>query len=202
MPATLLECLMPVPDVVLLRRRCIDAAAEQVYHAARALPLMKTSLARRLLALRALPSRLDPCGSPEDNSVFICLAEKPGQEVVFGFAGRFWHLSRNIRWLDDAESWGCYTERGSARAAVNILVECITPERSRLTSETRVQCFGAGARRVFKLYWLAAGPFSGWIREDWLRSVARAAEAAAKQPGQPTTPASADERQRGARYPH
>jgi hypothetical protein len=180
---TLLETLMPVFDVAARRSICIDAPAERVCQAARALPLMKTGLARRLLALRALPAHLDPSSSPEDDSVFICLAEKPGQEVVFGFAGRFWHPSRNITRLGDAESWRGYAERGSARAAVNVLVESITAERSRLATETRVLCFGAGARRIFKLYWLVTGPFSGWIREDWLRSVARAAGSAPIQPG-------------------
>ena len=50
---TLLETLMPVFDVAARRSICIDAPAERVYQAARALPLMKTGLARRLLALRA-----------------------------------------------------------------------------------------------------------------------------------------------------
>jgi len=201
MSVTLLENLMPMPDVAARQRLCIDAPAERVYQAARDLPLMKTALARRLLMLRALPARLDPSGSPEDDSVFICLAEKPAQEVVFGFAGRFWHPSRNITRLGDAESWGRYAERGSAKAAVNILVDSITAERSRLTTETRIVCFGPGARRIFKLYWLVTGPFSGWIREDWLRSVARAAGAAPKQPGKPAISASVDETQKGVRYP-
>ena len=165
---------MPVFDVTARRSILVGAPAENVYRVARARPLMQTRLARRLLALRAMPALMDPKGSPEDDSVFMCLAETPGREVVFGFAGRFWHPSRNITRLEDAGSWARYAEKGSAKAAVNVLVEPISEEQSRLSTETRIQCFGAGARRIFRLYWAVTEPFSGWIREDWMQSVAQA----------------------------
>ena len=171
---------MPVFDVAARRQIVVAADAARVFEAARARPLMQTALARRLLALRALPARLDTEGSPEDDSVFIVLAEVARREVVFGFAGRFWHPSRNITRLKDADGWRGFAAQGSARSAVNFQVEAMGAGQSLLHTETRIQCFGAGARRAFKLYWLAAGPFSGWIREDWLRSVAQAAEQAAE----------------------
>lgn len=47
---------------------------------------------------------------------------------------------------------------------------------TRLSTETRVLCFGDAARRKFLLYWRVVEPFSGVIRWSLLRGVRRAAE--------------------------
>ena len=67
-------------------------------------------------------------------------------------------------------------EDGSARASMNFKVETLGDGRTLLSTETRVRCFGAGRRR-FKIYWTLIGPFSAWIRRDWLRSIKRRGEA-------------------------
>jgi hypothetical protein len=46
---------------------------------------------------------------------------------------------------------------------------------SALSTETRVQARTGRARRLFGLYWLVVGPFSGLIRRRWLRAIARSA---------------------------
>ncbi|MDQ4004708.1 MAG: hypothetical protein M3135_00190 [Actinomycetota bacterium] len=43
-------------------------------------------------------------------------------------------------------------------------------------TETRVLCVDDRARRRFAVYWALIGPFSGWIRHDLLRGIARIAE--------------------------
>ncbi len=45
-----------------------------------------------------------------------------------------------------------------------------------LATETRVYATTARARRLFRLYWLVVGPFSGLVRRRWLRAIARAAQ--------------------------
>ena len=45
-----------------------------------------------------------------------------------------------------------------------------------LSTETRIQYFGAAARRKFRLYWTLVGPFSGLIRRALLRGVRQQAE--------------------------
>lgn len=47
---------------------------------------------------------------------------------------------------------------------------------ARLATETRVHALSAPARRRFRLYWLAVGPFSALIRRRWLAAARRAAE--------------------------
>ena len=44
---------------------------------------------------------------------------------------------------------------------------------SLLTTETRVHALTPRARRLFRLYWLAIGPFSALIRRRWLKAIAR-----------------------------
>jgi hypothetical protein len=168
-----IETLLPKPDVVTHFETTIDAPTERVYQAARAVPMMRVDLARRLLWLRALPAQMDRKASSEDSSSFLLLREEGNHEVVWGMAGHFWHPSRNIIRLSDSKAWLRYTEAGSAKAAINFVVEELTGGKSRLSTETRIVCFGSGARRTFKLYWLLVGWFSGWIRRSWLAEVKR-----------------------------
>lgn len=44
-----------------------------------------------------------------------------------------------------------------------------------LTTETRVWCTDAAARRRFRAYWTLIRPFSGLIRREWLRAIRRRA---------------------------
>jgi hypothetical protein len=63
---------------------------------------------------------------------------------------------------------------GTIKAAADFRAERI-PGGSRLITETRVQAVDEHARRAFRLYWLAIGPFSALIRRRWLRAIQRAA---------------------------
>jgi hypothetical protein len=164
---------MPRADVAARYAITLDATAEKAYAVARDLPMLSVPTARWLLWLRALPSRFDPRGSSEDASAYVLLQAEPRREVVRGMAGRFWHPSRNIIHLRGVEEWKQFAREGCAKAAINFRVEPLTDGRTQLSTETRVICFGQAARVKFKLYWLAAGSFSGLIRKEWLREVKR-----------------------------
>jgi hypothetical protein len=45
-------------------------------------------------------------------------------------------------------------------------------------TETRVRCVDDAARRRFAIYWFLIRVFSGWLRRDLLRRIARIAEGA------------------------
>jgi hypothetical protein len=83
--------------------------------------------------------------------------------------------------LGNAEDWRAATVPGTIKGAVNFRAEAI-PGGSRLTTETRVKASDARARRRFRLYWLAIGPFSALIRRRWLA----AATASAKRSAAPS----------------
>jgi hypothetical protein len=51
----------------------------------------------------------------------------------------------------------------------------VTYDGHTLSTETRVHLTDPRSRVWFKLYWLVVGPFSGLIRNAWLRAIARRA---------------------------
>jgi hypothetical protein len=65
---------------------------------------------------------------------------------------------------------------GWAKGAISLRVEGLDDESTNLVTATSVQCVDEQARRRFALYWGIISTFSGWIRRDMLRGVARAAE--------------------------
>jgi hypothetical protein len=113
-----------------------------------------------------LPERLVRFG-------FTKLAEDPGRELVFGLAGRFWRPAGGLRHLPDTAAFEAFAEDRCVKAAWNLRVEDIGESESEFSTETRIQYFGASARRTFRAYWTLVGPFSGFLRRALLRSVAR-----------------------------
>lgn len=135
-------------------------------------------LVRALFRVRGLEPVRGPLRSALTARGFRVLAEQPGEEVVFGIAGRFWALRElsALVALEDAEAFRRYAEPGSAKAALSLTMEPV-PGGTRLTTETRVKCVDAPAYRRFFLYWALIKPFSGWIRRDVLRGIAERARA-------------------------
>jgi len=99
----------------------------------------------------------------------------PEREVVFGVVGKFWRFDGGLRRLD-RDSFLAFAEDGYVKGAWNLRVEPAEGSGSVLSTETRIACFGAAARRKFRLYWSFVGPFSGLIRRALLRGVRRRAE--------------------------
>ena len=81
-----------------------------------------------------------------------------------------------MRPIANREIFLAFAEDGCVKAAWNLRVEAPENGSSRLSTETRTACFGAVARRRFRLYWTFVGPFSGLIRRALLRGVKMRAE--------------------------
>lgn len=107
---------------------------------------------------------------------FTRLAEVPGEELVFGIAGRFWRPSGDLRRLPDAEAFGAFAEDGCVKAAWNLRIAAVDGDGAEVSTETRIAYYGDAARRSFRCYWLLVGPFSGMLRRALLRDIARRAE--------------------------
>jgi hypothetical protein len=107
---------------------------------------------------------------------FTKLDEIPGREVVFGIAGRFWRLDGDLCRIADRDAFAGFVQDGYVKGAWNLRVEPLEDGSSRLSTETRIQCFGDSARRKFRLYWTFVGPFSGLIRRVLLGGVRSRAE--------------------------
>jgi hypothetical protein len=105
---------------------------------------------------------------------FILLGQRPPHEIALGAIGRFWTAaSKPVRVAPDA--FGRFQEPGYAKAVWDFTLAPIGDGATRLATETRVWCADAASRRRFRLYWLVIRPFSGLIRRQMLRSIAREA---------------------------
>ena len=92
-------------------------------------------------------------------------------EELFG-GGEFRQLGRR------PTEWAAALERSGLRIAIDFRAEPI-PGGSRLSTETRVKATNEQARRRFRLYWLAIGPFSALIRRRWLAAAIASAKRSA-----------------------
>jgi hypothetical protein len=180
----LLDVLLPEYDVWKRHAIRISAPRQRVFEALGRYDFGRSLVTRALMTLRgygrrrrraregtagSLVDRLDRFG-------FTLLSEKPGEELVFGLAGRFWRYDGGLRKISAAD-FPAFCEPGFAKAAWNLLcADTADPGVTELSTETRVACYGETARRRFLRYWRVVEPFSGLIRRSLLRGVRRAAE--------------------------
>ncbi len=184
---TLLDELMPEFEHHEVHDLWLDAAPEDVYRALAEVIGREIRLLAPLMALRRLPAFLTGRAGRADRNVpifdglerggFVRLAEEPGREIVFGVAGRFWKLTRNVLRLPlsgrtPRDSFASFEDPGYAKAAMNFLVRA-EGRGSRLVTETRICATDLGAARSFRRYWRLVRPGSGLIRRSWLAAVRR-----------------------------
>jgi len=174
--ASLLDEVMPEFDVRSRHARRVAAPAERVAEAVEAHRLGPAATV--LLRLRGIRAPSGPISEVLGRVGFTVLAERPGVEVVAGTNGRFWavHELANMEAPADVASFRAFDRPGWAQGAVSVRVDPRGDGSSELSTETRVRCVDDRARRRFELYWRCIGPFSAWLRRDFLRAVARAAE--------------------------
>lgn len=173
----LLERVLPEFDVRSRHAIEIGALPERVARAAWAYRLDSSLIIRMLVRLRGLGKSAGTIRDAMGGAGFSVIAEKENEEVVLGIAGRFWAVneSANLIRTPDEESFRQFNRPGCAKAAMAFRIEPLGAGRTRLSTETRVLCCDRAARRSFKLYWILIGPFSGLIRREMLRGIAKVA---------------------------
>ena len=111
---------------------------------------------------------------------FVILSKAPNEEIVIGVAGRFWRPDGG-RCLDlAADDFAGFSRPGYAKVAWNFKLRTESPERTVLSTETRIKCFGRAALWKFRLYWSLVSPFSGLIRKAILKRVKVESESEAR----------------------
>ena len=160
-----IERALSVWDVREVHEVLLDASPSEALAAALAAPAAPDRIVRALLRIRGAGSD----GTIEELFTRLGLRtlSRGETEVVLGAAGRPWRVRGGMQALDDAPA-------GSVRIVVGFRAEALESGRSRLTTETRVAAVDDRARRLFRLYWRAIGPFSALIRRRWLAGVRRA----------------------------
>jgi hypothetical protein len=162
---SLLSGVIPRWDVRKRYELELHAPPERVWAALNETSLGEMPLVRLLFRLRGLPA--EPDRALLELEGFERVAEDRGRELVLGAVGRPWVPTARLERDADVRT---FSKPGYAKMALNVAYDGQT-----LSTETRVQLTDARSRRLFKLYWLVVGPFSGVIRRIWLRAIARRA---------------------------
>lgn len=150
---SLLDDWLPEFDVVERHDAAVPLPPERALEVVLAAPAAPDRTVAALLRARGLPAR--------GRTI----------EELFG-GGEFRQLGRR------PTEWAAAFERSGLRIAIDFRAEPI-PGGSRLSTETRVKATTEQARRRFRLYWLAIGPFSALIRRRWLAAAIASAKRSA-----------------------
>jgi hypothetical protein len=165
----LLSEALPEYDFGERHERRVEATPDAVFDAIRSVTLAETPVARTLMRLRGLRAGAKrPLVEEMGGEGFVELAEEPLREVVYTAIGQPWKPLGGRR--ADAVGFRAFAEPGYAKMAFNFRFE-----DGVLSTETRVLLTDERSRKLFRRYWLVIRPFSGLIRREWLRAIARRA---------------------------
>ena len=171
----LIDEWLPEFDVGERHDIAVPLAPDRALELALSTPVASDLTVRALLTARGMAARTETIERFFPAHRFVVLARTPTEWVV-GAVGAVWRPRGGLVPLGTAEAWRAAQVAGTIKAAADFRAERI-PGGSRLTTETRVKAIDERARRAFRLYWLAIGPFSALIRRRWLRAIQRAARA-------------------------
>ncbi|MBI1886725.1 MAG: hypothetical protein HYS09_10515 [Chloroflexi bacterium] len=172
MNAMLIDEFLPEYDFHERHATVVRAPADAVRRSAEEWRPADSFLWRLLFRLRGLGSPGGTLREWAEASGFLCLADTAG-ELVYGQAGRFWAFDEREALVSPrtAEEFRRLDDPRYAIAAMNVRFEPLSPDRTRLYTETRVRALGPAARRRFRLYWLLIRPFSGLLRRAMLGGI-------------------------------
>jgi hypothetical protein len=175
---TLLDEVLPEFDFRSRHARHVAATPERVMEAVDRFRL--GGAASLLVRIRGLHIPTGSIRGALVGSGFTVLAERPGVEMVAGTTGQFWalHEQAHMEAPRDLQAFRAFDRPGWAQGAISIRVERLANGSTEVMTETRVRCVDDAARRRFSIYWAFIKVFSGWLRRDFLRSIARIAERA------------------------
>jgi hypothetical protein len=176
----LIDDWLPEYDVVERHDVALPLQPEQALRVALGTPAASDRVVRALISARGMVARDETIERFFAAHRFVVLDRSPTQWVA-GAVGAVWRPRGGLVPLADAEAWRASNVAGTIKGAVEFRADAI-PGGSRLTTETRVKAVDERARRAFRLYWLAIGPFSALIRRRWLA----AATASAKRSAAPS----------------
>jgi hypothetical protein len=173
-----IDRFLPTFDVTQIRNAVVDATPEETYDAVRHVDLVRIGAVPWLLGeLRYLPARIlalwrgtEPPETPDsltfddltDESPYVVLDERPGEEFVLGAVGTFWQPE--IEWAEvDAAEFATFDRPGYAKLVIGVSVRPYGTDRTLVTYEARTATTDGASRRRFRRYWTLVGPFAGYL---------------------------------------
>jgi hypothetical protein len=182
-----LDALLPRYDFSERHVRVIGREPRAVYDALKALTLQELPVSGVLFAVRSLPARLaGRQGLPSQSGVplldqfldlgFVLLADVPGEELTAGEISQMWRRGGRTVIPRDRQAFVAFAEPGFVKAALTFRFIDQADGTTLVETETRVAATDPTARQGFRRYWWLIRGFSGLIRRDWLRALARRTE--------------------------
>lgn len=179
MTTQLADIFMPIYDVREYHESQVVASPDVAYSAFRSVDLSRSFAVRLLFAIRTLPSRLrgESAGVPRGPFLeqvlklgWIILKEVPGQALIAGAVTQPWEPVVRFRGVP-ADEFTSFNEPGFAKIIWGIAARPTEPDRSVISTETRVQTTDEASRRKFRRYWFVFGIGIRLIRRAALRIV-------------------------------
>jgi len=184
----LLDDLMPRYDITEIHHRVVDADARATFAAAHELDFYDSRPTRALMTLRGIPERILHSGpgtglgahltfaDMQQKMGFFPLGERADEEILWGFVQvPFPQTEVDLGPLSAAE-FVAFAKPGFIRVAFDISLRPYGERRTLASTESRIAATDAETLRRFRCYWRVVGPFSGYIRREALRLIARTAE--------------------------
>lgn len=180
-----LDRLMPAYEVRERHSVSVSAPAEITLAAARGISFRDSRIARTILALRALPGRLQGVPPAPAERLPVLreatalgwreLVEVPGRQVIMGAVTQPWRQEVQFRGLP-ADEFVAFRDPGYAKIVWTLEVEPAGSSSSRFSTETRVMTTDPVSRERFRRYWALLSPGILIIRYEILRLVRATAE--------------------------
>jgi hypothetical protein len=171
-----LDRWLPDPGLRVVNRRESNAASERLWAAAQAMRLADAALLGRLVRWRIPGLRTDTSFDQLFRQPPFMVLEDGEMALVSGLVGRIWTLRRDYPQLDAPEEYLEWSRRGSARVLFAHWVEPIEAGRTALTSEVRVEAFGAQGRLGVRAIGPLVRRFQNLIGSDGIEAAVRRAE--------------------------
>ena len=171
----LIDEFLPEYDFVETHDIRVRASKQAVFNAVDEIDFCESTIIRRLLFLRGMPSENVRLRDLRKSNFEIL--GKSNNELLIGLAGKFWTLTGHLQKINSG-NFREFDKKGFAKAVWNFSVDG-NGDETRLTTETRIRCLDDASRRSFGFYWTFIQPFSGLIRKEMLKIVKKKAEMSA-----------------------
>ena len=177
---TLVEA-MPCAEFIEHHHHVVDAPVERTWAALRATRWGDLRIGLPLMAVRGLGLRV-PAGDRgllvgPGGPTPIVHTEEPRYAVGASVA-KPWQLRPEVRpRIGSLDELAAFADPGWLRMGLDFTLDPLPGGRTRLATSTLCEPTDEEARRRFTPYWRLIRPFSGLIRMDMLRAVARRATA-------------------------
>jgi hypothetical protein len=180
----LIDQVLPAWDFREVHDRTIEASAEDVMAALRAVTPAELPFSGLMLAARLAPAALAARRWPIvwSRSWLNLLIDfgftelgNSDDEVVVGAVGQFWRVRETTVPLAGRDAFIAFDEPRYAKGVMNFRVVKDGGGSVRLSTETRVLATDEQARRAFRPYWIPVRAVGGLMRREMLGAVARSA---------------------------